>query len=97
MPTYVALANWTPKGLESIKSGPQRLDDSKQILNRCGAKPLAFHILMGGPPDVVLIFDAPDDRTAAKVGFELAAKGTIRGSVHPTLDEGAYKDIVKQI
>jgi uncharacterized protein with GYD domain len=97
MPTYVALGNWTPKGLESIKDGPKRLEDSKRVYEKLGAKPIAFYILLGGPPDVVTIFEAADDRAAASVGLALAAKGTIRGSVHPALGQGDYKEIIAKI
>jgi uncharacterized protein with GYD domain len=97
MPTYVALGTWTDKGIETINKGPERLDESKHIFERHGAKLTGFYVLMGGPPDVITIFEAPNDQTAAEVGFAIAAKGTIRGSVHPTLGEQAYKETVARL
>ena len=68
MPTYVALGNWTSKGLESIKDGPKRLEDSKRVYEKLGAKPIAFYILLGGPPDVVTIFEAADESSTLTRG-----------------------------
>jgi uncharacterized protein with GYD domain len=97
MPTYIALGNWTEKGLETIKDGPSRLDSSKRILEKCGGKLHAFYVLLGGPPDVIISFEAPDNRTAARIALEMAAHGTIRGSVHPTLGEDDYKEVVAKL
>jgi uncharacterized protein with GYD domain len=97
MPTYVALGTWTDKGIETINKGPERLDDSKHVFERFGAKLTGFYVLMGGPPDVVTIFEAPNDHAAAQVGFALAARGTIRGSVHPSLQEHEYKEVISRL
>lgn len=97
MPTYVALGTWTDKGLQTINEGPERLDESKRLFERHGAKLVGFYVLLGGPPDVITVFDAPDDHTAAEIGFAIAAKGTMRGSVHPTLQERDYRDVISHL
>jgi uncharacterized protein with GYD domain len=96
MPVYVALGNWTQKGLETIKSGPERLQASKQLFEAAGARLMAFHLLMG-KYDMVAIFEAADNETAMKIGLALGAHGTVRGVVMPALSEQQYVGIVEAL
>ncbi len=32
MPTYIALINWTQKGIENVKDSPDRLDSWKDVV-----------------------------------------------------------------
>jgi uncharacterized protein with GYD domain len=94
MPTYLILANWTPKGIDTIKNSPSRFDAAKQALGSSGVTLKDFYMLLG-PHDMALIVDAPDDATLARVLLETVSKGgAIRTQTFRAFTEGEYREIV---
>jgi uncharacterized protein with GYD domain len=74
MPTYISLVNFTQQGIEKIKESPARLDSVKKLYEAAGGKLLQFYLVMGRY-DVVVIGEAPDDKTAAKIALTIWLKG----------------------
>jgi len=77
MPTYVTLIHYTEQGVKAFKDLPQRLEDTRKAGEAVGANLVSFYLTMG-QYDAVVVSDAPDDQTVAKLA--LAAAG--RGNVH---------------
>ena len=74
MATYITLVNYTQKGIEKIKESPNRLDAAKKVFQAMGAEIKDFFLVMGRY-DIVLIFEAPNDETVAKVALALGGVG----------------------
>lgn len=70
MPTYIALLRFTQKGIETIKEAPARLDGAKQAFRAMGAELKAFYLAMG-QYDAVVIAEAPNDETRARLALAL--------------------------
>ena len=66
MAKYISLIKYTAKGIEKVKESPKRLDAFKQLCESMGGKVEGFYLTMGRY-DLVLIVDAPNPETAAKV------------------------------
>ena len=94
MATYIILINYTQKGIESIKESPSRLDAAKQLFKAMGAEMKQFY-LVTGRYDIVVIAEAPDDATVAKISLAIGSKGAIRTETFRAFTEGEYRDIVK--
>ena len=93
MATYICLANWTEKGIAAIKESPSRLDGAKKLFKDMGVEMKDFYMTTGRF-DIVLVVDAPDDATLAKVLLAQAAKGSIRTETLRAYNEGEYRKII---
>jgi len=93
MPTYVALASYTQKGIENVKETPKRLDAFKEALKKAKGELKSFYLTMGRY-DIVLTYELPDDEAAAKVALTLGSLGNIRTETLRAFTEGEYRKIV---
>ncbi len=80
MALYMYQAAYTPESMAAQINEPQdRIEAVRPALEALGAK-----ILVGGFPfgeyDVLVIYEAPDDPTAASVAMAIAAGGAVRSS-----------------
>ena len=76
MPKYISLVKYKTKGIENIKESPNRLDAVKQLCESMGATVEGFYLTMGRY-DIVMIMEAPDLETAAKLLLSTASKGSL--------------------
>jgi uncharacterized protein with GYD domain len=93
MATYVSLVRYTEQGIRSIKESPGRLDAAKKLFQSAGGELKQFYLAMG-KYDLVLIAEAPDDETAARVALSLGALGNVRTETMRVFDEAAFRRIV---
>jgi uncharacterized protein with GYD domain len=77
MPTYISLVNLTEQGFKEIKNAPERLQTFESAAAEVGAKLLGFYVTMG-QYDYIVVTDAPDDQTAARLIFSTIAQGSVR-------------------
>ncbi len=80
MALYLYQAAYTPESMAAQINEPQdRIEAVRPALEALGAK-----ILVGGFPfgeyDVLVIYEAPDNTTAASVAMAIAAGGALRSS-----------------
>lgn len=93
MSKFVVLANWTQEGIKNVKDSPDRLDQAKKLFQASGAEILEFFLVMG-KYDMVVITEAPDQETAAKLALMLGAGGAIRTVSMPAFDEAEYRKLI---
>jgi uncharacterized protein with GYD domain len=93
MPTYIALCTYTQKGIENIKESTARLDAAKQAWKAMGAEMKSFYLAMG-QYDMVVIGEAPDDETMAKLALTIGSKGAIRSETLRVFTEDEYRKII---
>ena len=96
MPTYIHLIRFTQKGIESIKEGAARLDAVKQSYKAMGAEIKGFYLMMG-QYDAVVIVDAPNDETIAKVSLASGTRGTVRSETSRAFTEEEYRKILASL
>jgi len=96
MPTYISLLRYTQQGIMDAKNGPARLDAAKEAFRRAGAEIKAFYLTMG-QYDAVVILDAPDDVTAARLALGIAAQGNVRLETLRAYPEAEYRKIVASL
>lgn len=93
MTTYISLLNYTQKGIENIKDSPVRLDAAKQAFQAMGAEIKAFYLVMG-QYDIVIIAEAPDDETMAKLALSVGAGGAVRTESFRAFTEDEYRQVI---
>ena len=70
MPHYISLMRWTSQGLAGLPAWRERVEDSERTIEDSGGTLIGVYVTLGRY-DVVEIFDAPDDETAAEILLKL--------------------------
>ena len=96
MAKYISLVQYKAKGIENIKESPKRLDAVKQLCESMGAKVDGFYLTMGRY-DIVMIMDAPDLETAAKLILTITSKGNVSTETLPAFPEDEYRKIISEL
>ncbi|GAC1424435.1 MAG: GYD domain-containing protein [Ktedonobacteraceae bacterium] len=77
MATYISLVNLTEQGIREAKNAPERLRTFDAALKEAGGKLIGFYLVMG-QFDYIVITEAPDDQTAARLILGTIAQGSMR-------------------
>ena len=93
MPTYITLFRWTQEGIEKVKESPDRLESAKHLYRELGGELKAFYLVMG-QYDAVVISEAPDDETIARIYLAAGALGAIRSETLRAFTETEYQKII---
>lgn len=96
MNTYVVLLRLSDQGIATIKDGPARLDQAKEMSRSMGAEIKAFY-LTAGAYDAIAVVEAPDDRTQAKLALSLGSRGTTRSETLRAFTEEEYRKIIAEL
>ncbi len=93
MATYITLCRFTQEGIQKIKESPDRLDAAKKNFQVMGAEIKDFYLLIG-TYDLIVIIEAPDDETAAKLALAIGRQGSIRTETIRAFTEEEYRKII---
>jgi uncharacterized protein with GYD domain len=96
MATYVSLIRFTQQGIANIKESPARLEAARKEFEKAGAKIKDFY-LVTGQYDAIVITEAPDDTTVAKMVLSLGARGNVRSETLRAFTEAEYRKIVASL
>ena len=77
MPTYVTLINYTDQGIRAAKGTVERQQQGEEQLRQLGGRFIENYLTMGDY-DHVLVWEAPDDETAARFMLTVGSAGNIR-------------------
>lgn len=94
MPTYILLSHYTDKGIAAVKQSPARIDALKQTFKASGAEIKQVYLVMGHHYDTVLVIEAPDDETCARLALGIGAAGNVRTETLRAFTEPEFKKIV---
>jgi uncharacterized protein with GYD domain len=94
MATYVSLIQFTQQGIAALKESPKRVDAARKVFEQAGGKLKDFYLVMG-EYDIVVVSEAPNDETAAKISLALGAKGNVRTRTLRAFTEAEYRKIIE--
>jgi uncharacterized protein with GYD domain len=96
MPTYISFLKYTQQGAQDIKDSPKRLDTARKAYQAAGATLKDFYLVIGRY-DAVVIAEAPDDATVAKLAMAVGALGNVRTETMRAFTEDEYRKIVASL
>ncbi len=96
MAKYISLVKYTAKGSENIKESPNRLDAFKRLCESMGATLDGFYLTMGRY-DMVVIVDAPDPETVAKIFLTTTSGGAVSSETLPAFAEAEYRKVISEL
>ncbi len=94
MPTYITLSNLTDQGIRNMKDLSRRLQNAEQTFEQLGAQLREVYLLMG-QYDYVVIADAPDDETMARISLAVAGQGNVRTQTARACDRSEMLKLVE--
>ena len=94
MPTYISLVNLTEQGIREAKNAPERLQTFDKALTEAGGKLVGFYLVMG-QFDYIVITEAPDDQTAARLILGTIAQGSMRTQTMRAFPREEFETIAK--
>jgi uncharacterized protein with GYD domain len=77
VPTYITLIRYTEQGIKSFKDLSKRLEQTRKVGEPVGAVLKDFYLTMG-QYDAVVVSEAPDDETVAKLALAAGGRGNVR-------------------
>ena len=96
MPRYIMLNRYTQKGVESIEKSPARLDAVRKAFRKMGADVKDFYLVMGRY-DSVVVAEAPDDETMAKLALSVGALGNVHTETLRAFTEEEFRKITAAV
>ncbi len=92
MAHYISLMRWTSQGMAGLPAWRERVEEGERIIEAAGGKLSGVYVTLGRY-DVVEIFEAPDDETAAEIVLKLQRYG----AEHTETLRGFTRDEAEQI
>ena len=74
MPHYISLMRWTSQGVAGLPAWRDRVEEGERLIEEAGGQLIGVYVTLGRY-DVVEIFEAPDDHTAAEIIMKLQRFG----------------------
>ena len=96
MATFIVLIDFTEQGIRNFKDTSKRAKAFAEIATRSGVTVKDVYWTVG-PHDGVLIFDAPDDETAASILLWLGGQGNVRTKSLRAFDRSQISSIIDKM
>lgn len=96
MPTFISLFGWTDQGIRTVKDTPKRAEKFKSSIQKAGGSVKNIYWTMGRY-DGVIVFEAPDDATAAAVMMSGCSLGNVRTETLRAFTEEEIKGVVAKV
>lgn len=96
MALYIALNNFTDQGVRNIKDTTSRSDAVRDMAKKHGVTVKEVFWTLGSY-DTVIVFDAPDDASAAAVVASIGAAGNLRTTTLRAFSQAEIKEVIAKL
>ena len=96
MATFISLFGWTEQGIRKVKDTVDRAAKFRQSIQAAGGSVKNIYWTMGRY-DGIIVFEAPDDATAAAVMMGGCAQGNVRTETLRAFDENEIVSVLGKI
>ena len=95
MATFISLVNFTQQGIRDFRATPGRAAQFKSMAEKKGVHVKEIYWTMGAH-DAVIIFEAPNDESAASLMLMLASFGNVRPQTLRAFDSAEMEEIISK-
>ena len=96
MPHYISLMRWTSQGLAGLPAWRERVEEGERIIQAAGGSLIGVYVTLGRY-DVVEIFEAPSDETAAEILMKLQRHGAEHTETLRAFTREEAEEIVRRL
>jgi|TARA_B100002003_G_scaffold111728_1_gene103429 uncharacterized protein with GYD domain len=94
--TYISFLSFTEQGIKTIKDLPARIAAGRQAFEGNGGKLLNYYLTLGSR-DAVVVYEFPDDETAARMALAQAGIGNLRTTTMRAFTEAEIPGILNEM
>jgi uncharacterized protein with GYD domain len=96
MPGHITLVKLTQQGVSKVKDMPAFIKEGKALAEKMGIRVVGVWMTLG-QYDMVLIGDAPDDKTKAAFLLALASQGNITTETMRAFSEDEIEEVLRKL
>ena len=96
MPTYINFLSFTEQGVKTIKDLPARIAAGRQAFEANGGKLIEYYLTLGAQ-DAVVVYEFPDDETAASMALAQMGLGNLRTTTMRAFTEAEIPGILSKM
>ena len=96
MPHYVSLMRWTSPGVAGLPAWRDRIEEGERIVGEAGGSLVGVYVTLGRY-DMVEIFEAPDDETAAEIILKLQRHGAEHTETLRAFTRDEAEEIIRKL
>ena len=96
VPHYVTLMRWTSQGVAGLPAWRERVEDGERIIGEAGGSLVGVYVTLGRY-DVVEIFEAPNDETAAEIILKLQRHGAEHTETLRAFTRDEAEEIIRKL
>ena len=96
MPHYITLMKWTSQGRMGLPAWRDRVEEGERLIEEAGGRLVGVYVTLG-QYDVVEIFEAPNDETAAEIVLRLQRFGAEHTETLRAFTRDEAEDIVRRL
>src|SRR3954470_19469328 len=96
VPHYISLMRWTSQGVAGLPAWRERVEDGERIISAAGGSLLGGYVTPRRY-DVVEIFEAPDDETAAEILLKLQRHGAEHTETLRAFTRDEAEEIIRRL
>ena len=96
MATYISFLNFTEQGVKTVKDLPARIAAGRQAFEANGGKLLNYYLTLGAQ-DAVVVYEFPDDETAASMMLAQAGLGNLRTTTLRAFTEAEISGVISKV
>ena len=96
MATYITFINFTEQGIKTIKDLSGRIAAGRQAMEAAGGKLVQYYLTLGAQ-DAVVVYELPDDETAASTALAQAGLGNLRTTTMRAFPEAEIPGILSKL
>jgi uncharacterized protein with GYD domain len=96
MATYIALCNFTDQGIRSVRDTTQRAEAVRKAGQAAGVEMTGIYWTLGAY-DLVVMLQAPDQKTATAFALSIASQGNVRMQTLTGFDAQEMKEILAKM
>jgi uncharacterized protein with GYD domain len=96
MPHYVSLMRWTSQGVAGLPAWRDRIEEGERTISDAGGTLVGVYVTLGRY-DVVEIFEAPDDETAAEIILKLQRHGAEHTETLRAFTREEAEEIIRRV
>jgi uncharacterized protein with GYD domain len=96
MMTFIVTANWTDQGMRSVKEAPKRVQGAREAAKKFGIE-WKHLFLTSGESDMVLIVEAENGDSVAKMALAIGAQGNVRTRMVRAWTESEMAKLISEL
>jgi uncharacterized protein with GYD domain len=96
MMRFLSLLTFTDQGMQHIEASPRRAADFRATVEKAGGRLVAQYWAVG-EIDGCIVFEAPDENTAASLLLKLGSMGNVRPRTMRVYDEKEFASLLGTI